>query len=151
MLIICGIKKILKPFFSVHIFFCVVSCIGSLNLIHTFVECTYYLYQKIQCLVFELNSYALTVFIAERRFVMILCSVPHLSPFLIWSMWNKRKFSIRSYIMSNHIHLHCQSLYVVCGVVSVTDIVGRSVRHPHPICVSIHAYVIQYEHISHIY
>ena len=85
----------------------------------------YSLYPHIKRLFVELNSYALTVFIAERLFFTVSYSVPHMPPFLIWSTWHKMTLVIRLYMVSTYIHLYCNYLYYVCGVESVTHIVGR--------------------------
>ena len=129
----------------------VISCVEVLNLIHTCFECTNSLYMYIQRLVAELNSYELMVFIAEICFVTISCSVPHISPLLIWSIWHKISLVIISYMMSTRIHLYFHSLYDICGVDSVTNILGRSICHSHPVCVPICAYVILSAHVNHRY
>ena len=43
-------------------------------------------------------------------------------------------------MVSNIIHIYLITLYEVCGVDSVKNIVGRSVHHYN--CVPIHAYII---------
>ena len=47
---------------------------------------------------------------------------------------------IRYYMVSTCIHIYFNSLYEVCGVESVTQIVDRSVCHSHPLCIPIYSY-----------
>ena len=69
--------------------FSVISCVEAFKLIHMHVECMESFHPYIQRLVVESNSCALTVFIQERRFVVISCCVPHISPFLVRNIWYK--------------------------------------------------------------
>ena len=62
----------------------VISWIETLGLIHMCIGFTDYLYMYIKRLVFELNSYRIALFIAERRFVMILYWVTNVSPLILW-------------------------------------------------------------------
>ena len=117
--------------------FPIISFVEALKLIHTCIECTYSLYPHIQLLAFEYNSYALAVFIVERRFVVISFWIPHISPFLVWSIWNKGEFVIRSYMVSTHIHLYLSFLIWRMWHIELTHMVIISVRYSHPACVPV--------------
>ena len=71
---------------------------------------TDYLYPYIQRLSVELNYNTLAVFIAERLFIMILYWVPNIPPLLLWFLWLKNIFKIRSYMVSTCIHLYLSFL-----------------------------------------
>ena len=78
-------------------YFTVIQCVKALGLIYTRVGWSDSSYSHIKCLAVELNSYMIAVFIAERRFFIILYGVTNISPFLIWCIWHKWAFKIISY------------------------------------------------------
>ena len=77
--------------------------------------------------------------------------VSHTSSFFIWRIWHKRKFVIISYMVSiwNRIYFH--SLYDLCGVESVTQIVVISISNFRPICVPMRAQEILSARVQHRY
>ena len=134
-----------------HLFFSLISCAEVLNLILDFLECTYSLYTHIQCLVVELNSNTLTLFITYMCFVMISCWVPHISSFRLWSILHKDTFVIRFYTLSTCIHLYVSFLIWNLWCRELTQNIIISVCHSHPVCVSIHAHVIFSAHVHRKY
>ena len=101
------------------------------------VGCAYYSYSHIQRLVVELNSYVLTVLITEIRLVTISSCVPHISPLLIWILWNKGTYMIRSYTMSTRIQLYLSLPIWRMWHKELTHMVIISVCYSHPIYVPI--------------
>ena len=131
--------------------FTIISCVEVLNLINMCVKCTDSLYLHIWWLDVKINSYAHIVIILERRFVRISCWVWYISLRLIWSIWYKEAFTIRSYMVSTCIHLSLSFLIWHMWCWELAHIIIGLVRRSHPVCVTVCAQVISSGNVRHRY
>ena len=113
-----------------------------------FIGCVDSFYFHIQRLVFDPNSYELTVITSEICFVTISCCVPHIYSFLIWSRWKKCIFVIILYMMSTCIHLYLTFLICLMRCREFTHMVIIAVCCYCPVCVPIIANIISSVHLS---
>ena len=120
-------------------YFPIMSYFKALKLIHICIECMHYLHNLSQHLVVEYNYHELAVFIVEICFVGISCFVLHIYTLLICSILHKWTFEIRSYTVSNHIHLYVPFLIWNMRHRKLTHIVIISARSSHLVYVPIRA------------